>query len=746
MPKTPRMCLALLPRRYPLALWAGSWFWLGFGSLDLVRAQVPYDNVKTAEGWARSQIKQGKVADLNHFCKTDRPLDPNKEGDERWQADCRKISAHFFRDVLTGAAGLDAGSSAGVRIVGARIPDDIDLANMKLSRSIEIVDSRIESALYLLRTHTDSLISLKGSLMLGDFAAYGLHSESDLLLDGVVFKSTVSLASARIDGDVDLTGASVGGTLDANSLQVGDNLFMGSDKNHKARFESVNLSGAAVKGEISMVGASFGSRLDADSLQVGKMLIMRSEGQRKTNFNDVNLRGAKITEQVSLNGASVGGEFYANAMHVGGSLLMTSDSQNKASFKTIDLSGAVIGKQISMRGISVSNNVDADSLEVDGMLLMDSEDQNKASFQDVNLRGAKIKGQISMVGASFGGKLNADSVQLSGNLFMQSEGQNKSNFKDVVLRGANITGLIDMDGACFDGTLYADSLQAGTDLYMRNSYYAKPVIMVFTNVGGNLDLRGATLAGLDLSGASIARDLRLGGQGWHAIWTGKNEEPSALNLHNSRIGNLIDTKDAWPKHGYLHLDGFSFAHLGGVEGTTEAARARGMKWWDNWARLDPDYSPVPYKQLAAAFTSAGDGDAANEIRYYGRVRGREKETGFSYIWSGALQYVVGFGIGTYTFRVLWWVLGISLVGALYLRTRVQGVRDENHGLIWCFGASLARLLPAIEIDRDFKDFFDNPNRAMLTNFQSFVFATMGILGWVLAAILVAAVAGITRNS
>jgi hypothetical protein len=172
-----------------------------------------------------------------------------------------------------------------------------------------------------------------------------------------------------------------------------------------------------------------------------------------------------------------------------------------------------------------------------------------------------------------------------------------------------------------------------------------------------------------------------------------------------------------------------------------------MDWWDkNWARRDPDYSPTPYAQLAAAFTNMGDRDAANEIRYLGRVRERETEKGVAWVWSGFLQWVDGFGIGTYTFRALYWVLFISFLGAVYLRTRVQGVRDENHGLIWCFGASLARLLPVIEINKDFKEFFDNPTRATLTGWQSFVFAAIGIVGWVLGLILLAAVSGLTQGS
>lgn len=171
-----------------------------------------------------------------------------------------------------------------------------------------------------------------------------------------------------------------------------------------------------------------------------------------------------------------------------------------------------------------------------------------------------------------------------------------------------------------------------------------------------------------------------------------------------------------------------------------------MEWWDkNWARRDRDYSPAPYAQLAAALTNAGDRDAANEIRYLGRVRERETENGWSYIWSGLLQYVAGFGIGTYTFRVLYWVIVITILGALYLKESVKGVREARHGFIWCLGASLSRLLPVIEINKEFSDFFNDPKRERLTGFQSAVFSIIGMIGFVLGAVLVAAVSGLTQN-
>ena len=77
---------------------------------------------------------------------------------------------------------------------------------------------------------------------------------------------------------------------------------------------------------------------------------------------------------------------------------------------------------------------------------------------------------------------------------------------------------------------------------------------------------------------------------------------------------------------------------------------------------------------------------------------------------------------------------------------MKGVRDGQHGFVWCFGASLARLLPVIEINKEFTAFFDDPKRERLTGWQSFIFNAMGIVGFVLGAILLAAVSGLTQSS
>jgi hypothetical protein len=68
---------------------------------------------------------------------------------------------------------------AGVRVKGARIAGKVDLANTKLIRAIEIVDSKIEGVFTLDHAHTESPITLDGSQIAGDFIASGLHAESN---------------------------------------------------------------------------------------------------------------------------------------------------------------------------------------------------------------------------------------------------------------------------------------------------------------------------------------------------------------------------------------------------------------------------------------------------------------------------------------------------------------------------------------------------------------------------------------
>jgi hypothetical protein len=684
-----------------MAIFGALAIWLGLGP---ALAQERYRDPNTAEGWALPQIERSEMADFNERCNTP-ALDPNDEQDARWRDDCRTLSAGFLQDLLTRSPWREAIPFAGIQIKGARIVGEIDLENAKLIRSISILASRIEDKINLAHARTDSLIWLEGSRMNDVFDASGLHSESDLWLrGGSVFTRGLNLYSARIDGRVEFTGARFDGKLNAGQVRIGGSLSMNSGGENKASFNDVILIDAKIGGQVNMLGASFNGPLNADLLKVGGNLFAPSIGQHKTRFQRVSLLGAEITGYLSLIGDNFDGDLSAGLMQINGSLFMNSAGENKASFKRVELTNT------------------------------------------------KVAGHADLSGASFDDVLEASLLQVGGYLSLASKPPNMPTIfrKDVNLNGAKITGRFDVDGASFEGKVNADSLKVGGDLFMRYVCHADKAIMAFANIGGNLDLRNATLADADFSGASVAGELRLGGLKFRHCRRGSGTPPDVLNLRNAKVGNLMVASDALTTPQRLRLDGFSFGRLGGYEGDTEPQqRRRATKWWDDWARLDSDYSPTPYAQLAAAFTNSGDRDAANDIRYLDRARQRQVACEESWLRGScflqtALGAVAGYGIGTHTFIVLPWVLGFWLAGAALLWWTVPAAKHK--GAVWCSCASLAQLLPVIPINKELTAFFDDPKRAHLKGWQVFVFSALGVVGLALGTILLIAVSGLTHSS
>ncbi|MGH6836211.1 MAG: pentapeptide repeat-containing protein [Methylocella sp.] len=499
-------------------------------------------------------------------------------------------------------------------------------------------------------------------------------------------------------------------------------------------FEGVRVTGARITGDVDLG--------DAKLIRPIELIGSRIE-------DEITLDHAHTDSVISLDGSRMCCDINAAGLFAERDLSLA----NGAAFKgEVTLTGARIDNDIKMTGASFDRLLNADSLQVGGDLRMGSDDQNKSSFNNVDLTGAKISGVLEMSGASFDGTLIARSLQVGGDLLM-SDDQSKArftSFNKVDLTGARISGVLEMSGASFDGALIAGSLQVGQYLSIRNAQFAQKVNMGDGHIGSNLDLHGANLVGLDLSGATVVAELQLREDNKSAAWKGQNGEPATLDLRNAHVGSLVNAKDAWPLQGKLHLDGFTFDHLDSSKEDTEPETREGeMGRWDTWARLDIQYSPTPYAQLAAVFTNMGDRDSANEIRYlrHERERDEARQQGkwCRWLFQTALRYVAGYGVGFHTFVVLGWVLGISFLGALYLRTCAKGVRDGRHGFVWCFGASLARLLPVIEINKEFTEFFNDPDRKRLTGLQSLIFNTIGIVGWVLGAILIAAVSGLTQS-
>lgn len=735
-------------RRYPIALFSALAISPELGS---AMAQDPYRDPNTAEGWALPQIERSEMADFNERCNTS-ALNPTNENDVRWRDGCRALSARFLQDLLTRSPWRETIPFAGIQIKGARIAGDIDLDNASLNRPISILSSRIEGSINLSHAQTSRLIWLEGSLINGRVNADSLHSETHLFLrEGTVFKNEVNLVNAKIDGNVEFTGARFESKLDAGRVTLGGDLMMNSSEQNKAIFHDVVLFDAKIARQVTLFGATFEGLLNAGLLKVGGSFWAPSIGPYNTKFQSVVMTGAEITGQMSLSGTSFNGPLVAGLLRVGGSLFMNSFGENRTTFKNVDLSGAKVAGNLMIDGAKFDGKLDAGLLEVGNVLSMASRAPYITNYKmDVNLSGARVTGNVDMGGASFDGALQADLLQVGGNLNMALRPPDFTKFgKDVNLDGARIAGTLDADGTIFKGKVKADWLKVTGSMFMRYSCHADKMLMAYANFGGHVDLRGASLADANLSGSTVAGELRLDGKGYEGC-TKSGATRDILSLRNAKVANLLVADDALASNRSLRLDGFSFSHIGGFEDDAKSRlRERPAKWWDDWVRLDPNFSPTPYTQLATVFNSAGDREAAEDIRYLERKREREVlcQEGWlrgSCILQSILGAVAGYGIGSHTFIVLYWVVGFWLAGVLLLWWTVPAAK--HNGTIWCCSASLALLLPVITISKELTEFFDDPERKRLKGWQVFVFAALSLIGLALGTLLLIAVSGLTGTT
>ena len=169
-----------------------------------------------------------------------------------------------------------------------------------------------------------------------------------------------------------------------------------------------------------------------------------------------------------------------------------------------------------------------------------------------------------MTGSTFRGRLNMNSISVGGSLYMREQAE----FGEVALAGADIGGQIDMTGSTFRGSLVMGSISVGGSLFMQEQAEFEEVNMIFARIDSNLDVGGAMLGNLDLTGAEIGGELRLGTKKSDVRWKkynneNKTSESPRINLQNTTVGALQDTESSWPPA--LELEGFTYERLGGLK-------------------------------------------------------------------------------------------------------------------------------------------------------------------------------------
>ena len=648
----------------------------------------PLEDWTSPEKWVWQQVCEGKIADFN---KIHDYLDPAKT--DGWSNE-RLISPEYLETILLHEPFQSSLHRQGVRISGAWFKKPVNLSHARITCPLHLTHSRYEGEV--------------------DFA--WIKSEASIWFGHSFFVGRLILDDAKVDGVLNMTGAKFTAKLDMTRLMVGSSLFMRDG----AEFDEVILLGAKIGNQVDMSGGIFSGKLNMDGLSVGSSLFMRNGAK----FDEVILLGAKITDQLDMSGGEFSGKLNMDGLIVGSSLFM----RNGAKFGEVILLGAKVGDQLDMSDGLFIGKLNMANLYVNSNLYM----RNEAEFSEVTLLGAKVGGQLSMIGALFTKKLDMSKLDVNSDLYMRDG----AKFDEVTLLGAKVGGQLDMSGGKFSGNLNMSDLNIGSSLYLcYGAEFKQDVNLIFTNIRGNLDLSKGIFTSLDLTGAHVQGELRLGvGKESKPVW----QNDSRLILRDAVVNNVSDSGEAqaWPEH--LELGGFQYNKLGGLvsDGLSSGISSRKASWFIKWLAEDSTYTPQPYQHLAEMLKNMGHVEQANAVLYAGKERELSESTGFKWFGLSMLKTIIGYGYGYRYFRVLWWVLAFTLFGA-WVFDSVPQAQNAAKTIPELLGFSFDLLLPLVQLDSAHKIDFDG--------LQRYYFYLHKLIGFILGSFVIAGLSGITKK-
>jgi hypothetical protein len=577
----------------------------------------------------------------------------------------------------------------------------------------------------------------------------------------------VQLVGATIDGPLDLQYATLAVPLRLLRCELADGVDLG-----EAEAPLVDLA-----------GCSIGRGVRADGLRARRLSLFEAQVD-----GAVELRGAVIADAL-IASELVADHLDLRAAHVTGSVLFLDATVGR--FRAL---AATIGGGLELDGAQLTE-VDADGYSLD---VRNMQVGANATFRDgftsagavradsASIAGSLVFGDARLGGADAGGfALRADRLRVGGALTsgpgFEAAGAvwlNRAGLgSDLWLIAARIGGT-DAGGTALHGT----SLRVGGAVRLVDLEAAGAVRLSDAVIEGSLTLRGAQLTGavdgfgnsLAADGIRVGRSMHLSG-GFQA--TGEvrlvgatidgqlsleGAEPFPfLALRGARCAELADTSDSWPAPGRLQLRGFRFDVLKmepGWSARLDWVRRQGFVHW----------SPEPYEQLAAYYSSTGDEDAARRIRvakhddeltHLRTTKGR-RSLGYR-MWRRPLGWLVGYG---YRRHRTAWLLAATLLlsGALFQRAEDEGAmvadqpatpagtastRDETCGEAhpcfnaWVYGADV--VLPIIDFGQDTTwRPIETPAAGSLWVWARWVFIAVG---WLLASVFVAAFSGLVQR-
>ena len=479
--------------------------------------------------------------------------------------------------------------------------------------------------------------------------------------------------------------------------------------------EGVRIRGAVFDSAVDVRDAVLARPLEiSDSRFVGEVVLNRLRTPTSVSFV-----GSEFQNTIWLDSARIGGNL---GMH-------------DARFARVVLKTAVIDGDLNLSRSRVAGELNLNGSTVHGTLFFKA-----ATLRGVDLRNATIGRQLHAASSQFSGTFEAAGLSTGGHVLM-NEG---AKFADVLLRGAQIGGQLSLSGSTFAGRLDGQSLTVGQDLHMGGAYFEGAAEIPLSHIAGSLDVGGATFTGLNLTGATVAKDFGFGAGGETVRWTdtvdieGRRQNP-ILFLWNASVGGLVDNPSSWPENLQIILRDFTYERLTPLPGPGQGIGVlRDADWYVNWLARDSTGSFQPYRQLARVLASYGADARARTVLIAGRERHRtalpwwSPERWFLFV----LRWTIGYGYGAGELRALYGALLLLLLGTTVARFQgPQWLDGERLG----FWYSLDMLLPGFRLTERYA-------RVELPRGPRFYFHFHRLAGYILLLLALAGLTGLTEPS
>lgn len=711
-------------------------------------AKEKFANLTKAEESLFRAVAQGKIADYRDKNKENNdPKNAGKWGNERL------IRGKCVEWLCTDNEAMELVTHTGIQVIGVRIDEKLDLQFIKIPFPLIFCECSILSGIKLQHARI-RMLSLQGTHT-GLIRADGVDVEGSILLRNVKALGGVFLIGATIGGELSCKGGEFinrnGPALTCNSAKVSQNILL--DDGFKAEGE-VDLGGATIGGQLNCSSGEFnnpkGTALNGDTLKVIGNVSLRNGFEAN---GEVNLRGADIEGQLScIRGIFInpnGMAFIGDSLKVEESILLANGFKAEGEVR---LTGATIGGQLSCNNAQFinpgGNAIIADELNVAGNVFFSG--------------GFKAEGKVHLHRTTIGGDLNCDggqfvnpkgeaidgySLAVKGNVFF------RNGFKaegEVYLVGVTIGGQLACTGGQFinpDGkALNADSIKVDKHVFLTGHFKAE----------GNVDFVGAEIAG------SFQ---------WRKV---DSPEKVTLDLRFATIGILNDEQGSWPEKGKLFLHGLVYDKIDNTAPRDAGSRIA-------WLRLQKDFEPQTYEQLAAVMNAAGKREVARKVliareddrvqftkmtfceRLLHKLFGFILDYGY-FRWKPLLWGFLCIAMGSAFFRIGYWGGVITPHSESAYVERDTGIvvpGDGDHQLsdvyprFNFFVYSVDTFVPLIDLHQA-KYWLPNANLGHeLFNIKGLVLNTGGLMrlcfwihiafGWILTTLLVAGLTGLVRT-